>query len=488
MAYDEDDDDRPTPPRPAGEGVRIIGAQEAAQREAELQSGRLPDDALRYGDVPPTPSGPRPSVRFPLPEDAEPPATPAPASPAGDLPHWTEQPTGEVPRILVNDDEEDEDDLEAWSALRRQPRWREGNDWEEADFEADELAVAEGERLGALDDSRRAPEYSFDDEDDEFDDFEPAPAARSTGARAARGGPGPAAPAPPRRVSSRPATAEPFDYGEKRGGDRDMPIAVAVGVGLLAVALFCYWRGPGWFAGLATIIVLLAAVEVFDNFRRAGLRPATLLGVAGTFALMVGAYTKGERAIPLVLGLAVMFSMLWYLIGVVRARATANLGVTLLGLLWIGFLGSFASLMLRYPDGDGRNFLLGTVLAVVANDVGARFAGRSFGNTPLMPDISPNKTVEGFFGGFLASLIVCLAVVGRLDPWTFGSTFWLAVVASLVGPAGDLAESMVKRDLGVKDMGTILPGHGGVLDRFDALLFALPAVYYLVEVLNLPGS
>jgi len=487
VAYDKDDDDRPTPPRPAGEGVRIIGAQEAARREAELQSGRLPDDALRYGDVPPPPSGPRPSVRFPLHEDAEPPATPAPVAPPGaELPHWTEQPTGEVPRILVSDEDEDEDDLEAWSALRRQPRWREGNDWEEADFEADELAVAEDERLGALDDSRRPPEFSFDDEDEGFDDIEPAPAARS-GASARGGRGGPTVPPAPRRVSSRPATAEPYDYGERRS-DRDMPIAIAVGVGLLLVALFCYWRGPGWFAGLATIVVLVAAVEVFDNFRRAGFRPATLLGLSGTFALMVGAYAKGERAIPLVLGLAVMFSMLWYLVGVVRARATANLGATLLGLLWVGFLGSFASLMLRYPDGDGRNFLLGTVLAVVANDVGARFAGRSFGKTPLMPEISPNKTVEGFFGGFLASLIVCLAVVGRLDPWSFGSTFWLAVVASLVGPAGDLAESMVKRDLGVKDMGTLLPGHGGVLDRFDALLFALPAVYYLVEVLNLPGS
>jgi phosphatidate cytidylyltransferase len=429
--------------------------------------------------VPPTPSGPRPSVRFPLPEDAEPPATPpvVPPAPSGDLPHWSEPPTGEVPRILLNDDDEEEDDLEAWAALRRQPRWREGNDWEEADFEDDELAVDESERLGALDDSRRAPEFSFDDDDDD-EDFEDEPRAVRTRT----------APAPPRQVSSRPSTPEPFDYGEKRGGDRDMPIAVGVGVGLLAVALFCYWRGPGWFAALATVIVVLAAVEVFDNFRRAGLKPATLLGIAGTGALMIGSYVKGERAIPLVLALAVVFSMLWYLVGVVRARPTANLGVTLLGLLWVGLFGSFASLMLRYPGDDGKNFLLGTVLAVVANDVGARFAGRSFGNTPLMPSVSPNKTVEGFFGGFFATLLVSLVVVDRLDPWTLGSTLALAVVVSIIGPAGDLAESMIKRDLGVKDMGTILPGHGGVLDRFDALLFALPAVYYLVEVLNLPGS
>src|SRR5688500_4688932 len=151
MAYDDEDEERPAPPRAPGEGVRIIGAQEAAQREAELQSGRLPEDALRYGDVPPSPSGPRPSVRFPLPEDAAPPSSPSAAgqpggSPSTELPHWSEPPTGEVPRILVGDDETDgDDDLEAWAALRRQPRWREGDDWQEADFEEDELMAAEAD-------------------------------------------------------------------------------------------------------------------------------------------------------------------------------------------------------------------------------------------------------------------------------------------------------------------------------------------------------
>ncbi|MDP9440816.1 MAG: phosphatidate cytidylyltransferase, partial [Actinomycetota bacterium] len=178
-------------------------------------------------------------------------------------------------------------------------------------------------------------------------------------------------------------------------------------------------------------------------------------------------------------------SMLWYLFGVVRARPAVNLGITLLGLLWVGFLGSFASLMLRYPNREGVAFLLGTVLAVVANDVGALFVGRQFGNTPLAHEISPNKTVEGFVGGLLLTLLVCAVLVRGISPWTLGSALALAVVVSLVGPAGDLCESMVKRDLGLKDMGTVLPGHGGVLDRFDALLFVLPAVYYLVEVLDL---
>ena len=491
MAYDDDEDEVRTPPRPQGEGVRIIGAQEAAQREAELRSGRLPEDAPRYGDVPAPPSGPRPQVRFPLPEDADGPTptpAPTPAAQSRDLPHWSEPPTGEVPRILASEDadEDGDDDLEAWAALRRQPRWREGSDWEEADFhEDDELLNDDTARMGALDETSRRPEFTFDDED--FVDDEPM---SPTPHAAANVPPAPVAPRAPIGVSTRP---DPYDYPERGrgGGDRDLPVAIAAGAALFVVALFCFWRGPGWSAALVTVVVLLAAIELFDAFRRAGYKPATLLGLAGTGALMVGAYVKGERAVPLVMALAVVFSMLWYLLGVVRARPTHNLAITLLGFLWVGFLGSFATLMLRYPNREGVAFLLATVVAVVANDVGALFAGRQFGNTPLAPDISPSKTVEGFFGGFLATFFVCLVMSGgplHLHPWTLGSAVWLAILVSVIGPTGDLCESMIKRDLGIKDIGTLLPGHGGLLDRFDAMLFALPAVYYLVELLNVPTA
>ena len=268
--------------------------------------------------------------------------------------------------------------------------------------------------------------------------------------------------------------------------DRDLPVAIAAGAGLGLVAILAFSIGPFWAAALATVVVMLAAVEVYDAFRRAGHRPATLLGLVATASLMAGAYSKGERAIPLILALALVFSMLWYLFGVVRGRPAVNLGITLLGVLWVGFLGSFASLMLRYPDREGVAFLLGTVLAVVANDVGALFIGRQFGSRPLAPDISPNKSWEGWIGGLVLTLLICAAVVDRVHPWTFGSSILLALVVSIVAPLGDLAESLVKRDLGLKDMGSVLPGHGGVLDRFDAMLFSLPAVYYLVELLNLP--
>ncbi|MBW3615643.1 MAG: phosphatidate cytidylyltransferase [Actinobacteria bacterium] len=471
MADDFDDElDVPVPPRQPGEGVRIIGAQEAAAREAQMK-GRLPQDAPRFGDPPAQPVGPRPSVRFPLPEDSPLPRVVEPAreqAPPPDLQHWTEPPTGEVPRILPGDDD---DDLQAWSGLtNRSPRWREGSDWEEADFDDGSLGSDEGPRMGALDESRtdRPDVFSFDDDDEPSYPERPEPP-----------------PARPRttRIQTRPA--ENAELAPTRSSERDIPMAVAAGAGLGIVALVAFSQGPAVTVALATVVVVAAAVEVFDAFRRAGHRPATLLGLAATGALMIGAYVRGERAIPLILALAVLFSMLWYLLGVVRARPAVNLGITLLGLLWVGFLGSFASLMLRYPNREGVAFLVGTVLAVVANDVGALLVGRQFGNRPLAEEISPNKTVEGFVGGAALTVLVSLAIVSRIHPWGFGSAFWLAVVVSLVGPVGDLCESMVKRDLGLKDMGTVLPGHGGVLDRFDALLFVLPAVYYLVELLDL---
>jgi phosphatidate cytidylyltransferase len=476
MADFDDDDDRPTPPRAPGEGVRIIGAQEAAAREAEL-AGRLPEDMPKYGDVPAQPSGPRPAVRFPLPEDAEPTSVVASSPPPPELPHWTEPATGEVPRILATDDG-DEDDLEAWSGLtNRQPRWREGNDWEEADFEdASLLGGDDRERMGALDEHRADRDvFSFGDDTELYDDEDVAP--------------------PPRPQTTRIRTrvpAEPVDYGNGGGGgarsDRDLPVAIAAGVGIGVAALVAFSQGPKWAAAFATLVVVLAAAEAFDVFRRSGYKPATLLGLVATGSLMIGAYVRGERAIPLVLALAVMFTMFWYLFGVVRARPTLNIGITLLGLLWVGFLGSFASLMLRYPDREGVAFLLGTVLAVVANDVGALFIGRQFGNTPLAQEISPNKSWEGWAGGLVLSVLISAAVVSRIHPWGVGSAVLLAIVVSIVGPLGDLCESMIKRDLGLKDMGSIVPGHGGVLDRFDAILFVLPAAYYLVELLNLAGK
>jgi phosphatidate cytidylyltransferase len=130
-------------------------------------------------------------------------------------------------------------------------------------------------------------------------------------------------------------------------------------------------------------------------------------------------------------------------------------------------------------------FFLGAVIATVANDVGAFVIGSRLGRTPLASSISPNKTLEGLVGASMATVLVCLLVVRAIHPWNVTRAFALALLVSVVAPLGDLCESMVKRDLGVKDIGWILPGHGGVLDRIDALLFVVPATYYLVRLLKI---
>lgn len=461
---DEDQDERPAPPRRSGEGVRIIGAEEAAALDA--RKGRLPEDVPRYGDVPPAPEGPRPTHRFPLPErergDAARPGRPASRP---NLPHWTEPPTGEVPRLstAAEDEEPEEAEIKSWSGFGRGTRWRDqSSDWAEPDFtDADELDDP-ASRVGALDSTRSDVSDPFS-----FDEPEPPPEPRTT------------------RIRTNPQMPEEIVPGGGGPGDKNLPIAIATGVAISVLAVAVFRAGAAWTLALATIVVLLAAVEAFDVFRRANYRPATLLGLVGIGSLMLAAYTRGERALPLMLGLMVIFSLLWYLGGVVRARPTMNLGITMLGFMWIGFLGSFAALLLRYPNREGIAFLIGAIVATVANDVGALFAGRQWGSAPMAPEISPSKTWEGALGGTFATFLACVILGWQSAVWDLGSGLALALVVSVVAPLGDLSESMIKRDLGVKDMGSLLPGHGGVLDRFDAMLFVLPAVYYLVELLNL---
>jgi phosphatidate cytidylyltransferase len=130
-------------------------------------------------------------------------------------------------------------------------------------------------------------------------------------------------------------------------------------------------------------------------------------------------------------------------------------------------------------------------VAVVAYDVFGLLIGSAAGRSPLIRWVSPNKTVEGLFGGWVGVLlgVFLLCGPGKLHPWSDRTVHWfqLALVVAIAAPIGDLVESMLKRSLGVKDMGDVLPGHGGVLDRFDAFLFVLPSAYYLGLVLNVPA-
>ena len=280
---------------------------------------------------------------------------------------------------------------------------------------------------------------------------------------------------------------EPPDRGAPgEGANAGVRIATGVAAAVIALVLFALGTVPALI--LCIVVVTFAAGECFGVLRRAGYHPATLLGLVGTVALMIAAYTKGASAIPLVLVLIVVFTFLWYLFGVERGAPVAGSAATLLTVGWISLLGSFAALLLapsNFPDRHGIAFLLGAIIATVANDVGGLVIGGWLGRHPLAPSISPNKTWEGWLGGLVLSVVVSAALVGAIHPWTPGKAAVLGLTVAVVAPIGDLAESLLKRDLHIKDMGTLLPGHGGVLDRVDALLFVLPATYYLVRAFNI---
>ncbi|MCU1375179.1 MAG: Phosphatidate cytidylyltransferase, partial [Actinomycetia bacterium] len=468
MAWDRPDEDKTAGDKT--EGVRIIGAEEAAEAlERGDVAPRRGEGELKYGDRPARPpEDARPAVRFPLPADEADalrprvvPTTPPPA--AAPMPHWTDPPTGEVPKIVPEGVEGRSDDLEAWSTFATSgPRWRDqAGDWDDADFDAADLGHDESTRVGALDDRERpAPDdfFSVHAEEDlvTIDEVPPRVAA-------------PPVPRPrPRRAP-----------GASVASGRDMPTAIATGVGLLVLALILFKIGPSAVLGLVAAIIVLSAAELFAALQRGGYQPATLLGLVASGGLVLSAYWKGEAALPLVLGLTVLFTFLWYLLGVTRSSPTMNAGVTLLAVLQVGLLGSFGALILTLPN--GRGVLFGAILATATNDIGALLIGQQVGRAPVAPSVSPNKTIEGVVGGAVTSVILTVLVlkVFGVDPWSTGSAIALALSVAVAAPLGDLAESMIKRDLGIKDMGTVLPGHGGLLDRFDGLLFALPVVYYL---------
>lgn len=260
-------------------------------------------------------------------------------------------------------------------------------------------------------------------------------------------------------------------------GGRNLPAAIAVGV-VLAITFLgaLFWRAEVFVAAIA-LLAGIGALEVARVLQRVE-RPVLLAPlVGGVMATVLGAAVLGGPGQAL--GMLVLFAAATVQLLARRERHAplAALATTVLFGLWIGLLASFAVRLLEHPD--GVVVVLAVIGAVILTDIGGFAIGVPFGRHKIAPSISPGKSWEGLLGGLAIALLVGIAALPLLSATFTYLTAGVVVLASgIAGFVGDLTESMVKRDLGVKDLGGLLPGHGGVLDRVDGILFALPVTHY----------
>jgi phosphatidate cytidylyltransferase len=304
---------------------------------------------------------------------------------------------------------------------------------------------------------------------------EPGPDIDSS--RAGNAGQSPSA-GPPGPVADRQEDTAGEPARASRTG-RNLPVAIAVGLGLGALVVLTLFTVKPTFLILMAVTVAIALWELGRALRG---REITLplvpvyLGEAAAFGC---AYWLGYQAVLAALALTMIGVLGWRLIG----PAAGYLRDVTAGMFAVAYLplpGAFVALMLSEPDGSRRVFLF--IAVTVCSDIGGYFAGILLGRHPLVPLISPHKTWEGLGGSVLA----CLVAGGVLLPVLLHGRVWqgllLGAAVVAVAALGDLAESMIKRDLGIKDMGSLLPGHGGVLDRIDAMILSAPVTWLLLVV------
>ncbi|TMK17554.1 MAG: DUF3624 family protein [Actinobacteria bacterium] len=264
---------------------------------------------------------------------------------------------------------------------------------------------------------------------------------------------------------------------EPRPGGRNLPIAIATGLALAALVFgTLFWRA-GAFVVLAAAAILLAQYEFYGALSRRGYRPATAVGMATGAVILAGAFWRGPQALSFGVVLSLVGSFLWFLVEQNRDQVVTSIAVTIVGVAYVPMLGAHAILIQGLPHRVALEIAF--IGAVAFYDIGAYASGSFFGKHKIAPSVSPSKTWEGAAGATVFVFVCALLIGPHLRGLDVSSSLALAAAAALLAPLGDLAESMLKRDLGTKDMGTLLPGHGGALDRIDALLFVAPAAYWL---------
>jgi phosphatidate cytidylyltransferase len=265
---------------------------------------------------------------------------------------------------------------------------------------------------------------------------------------------------------------------------RDMPAALLTAAALAAAALISLAVSKAAFAVVASLVVLLGQAELYGAMTKRGHQPATALGLVVGGLVLAGGYLKGEAAMLFFVALGLVLSFLWYMAATPKSRegAIGNIGTTMLGIVYVPFLAGYMLVVLSQPN-SGRALMIAVLGLTFLYDVAAYVIGSFWGARALAPTISPRKSWEGLFGATVITVTVAIAALPSIDPIdSVTRAVGLAFVVVLFAPLGDLAESAIKRDLGVKDMGSILPGHGGILDRIDSVLFVAPAAFYFMRL------
>jgi phosphatidate cytidylyltransferase len=233
--------------------------------------------------------------------------------------------------------------------------------------------------------------------------------------------------------------------------------------------------GTAW-AVLMAVVSVLCLHELYRMLDR--WRPSQYVGFVAAVAMVVAARFGSDRVVLEMAMAALPVTFLAVIASERTQMATVSIAGTLLGVYWVAFAFAHAELLRRLPHGNGViiDIMLGTFLA----DTGAYFGGRLFGHRPLAPEISPNKTVEGLLLGMFTAIVAVIVASRFQQTWmTTSQALVLGVAVAVLGPLGDLFESLVKRDAGTKDAGTLFGAHGGALDRLDAVMFTIVAGYYV---------
>ncbi|MEU7315160.1 phosphatidate cytidylyltransferase [Streptomyces sp. NPDC007083] len=300
------------------------------------------------------------------------------------------------------------------------------------------------------------------------------PAGPSGGARHGQDGPEP--PYTPRQ----PETTAAAEGGRKRAG-RDLPAAIGVGLGLGVVILAALFFYKPAFLGVIVLAVVVGLWELTSRLReRKGIQVPLVPLALGGAAMTIAGYLRGAEGAWIAMALTALAVLAWRMTQP-AADYLRDVTAALFAAFYVPFLATFVALMLAADDGPWR--VLTFLILTVVSDTGAYAVGWRFGRHKLAPRISPGKTREGLVGAVafaMAAGALCTQFLIDDGRWWQGLLLGLAVAVSAT--LGDLGESMMKRDLGIKDMGTLLPGHGGIMDRLDSLLPTAPVVWLLLVV------